>query len=336
MKNTDHIKQFIKANKNKSGVYAIICTKTWRSYVGSSVNIGGRITGHLSQLKNNKHCNPDLQSDFAKYGIDTFYVETLAYCSRDQLLEREEYWSIRGCNLYSSEKYTIKIPVLTQSQIDKFESLIDKNQECWIWKGSYRNEGLYGRIYFNKTDYAAHRISFFLATNIDPKDKIVCHKCDNKSCVNPDHLFLGSHSDNHLDRCSKGIGNINLTWNDVELIRKTGLDNKELYAKDILSIIETKTGINLNKQSLFSILLNKTWKDPNWKPLKSKRLSGEDCPWTGLTWDIVSELREKYQTKNFTLVQLSDWLYDTHRVKIGFKTVHKIVKNQRWKCLTKN
>lgn len=51
-----------------SCIYAIICTTTWRSYIGSTCNFDKRIESHLGQLRTNKHTNKDLQIDFNKYG----------------------------------------------------------------------------------------------------------------------------------------------------------------------------------------------------------------------------------------------------------------------------
>ena len=67
---------------------------------------------------------------------------------------------------------------------------------CWEWTGAKVQKG-YGIIWFNGGNARVHRISamLFLKFNINSK-LFVCHKCDNPPCFNPDHLFIGTNSDN--------------------------------------------------------------------------------------------------------------------------------------------
>jgi HNH endonuclease len=74
--------------------------------------------------------------------------------------------------------------------------------DCWLWDGSLNMYG-YGKIKVDGKVWGAHRISFILHIGEMPDGMLVCHKCDNPSCVNPKHLFLGSPRDNTIDSVRK-------------------------------------------------------------------------------------------------------------------------------------
>lgn len=72
-----------------------------------------------------------------------------------------------------------------------------------MWLATLAQTG-YGRMSLNGRSTEAHRISYQLYVGAIPNGLHVMHKCDNRQCVNPDHLRLGTNADNHLDKCSKG------------------------------------------------------------------------------------------------------------------------------------
>ena len=78
---------------------------------------------------------------------------------------------------------------------------------CWIWQRS-KNEKGYGRIQVKGKMWAAHRLSFTLYKGNILKGMVVCHSCDNPSCINPAHLWLGTMGENMLDMMKKGRGRI--------------------------------------------------------------------------------------------------------------------------------
>ena len=84
---------------------------------------------------------------------------------------------------------------------------IGKENECWEWTGAKNTAG-YGQIKHNRYQIGAHRIAWLLENGSLPKGKLVCHHCDNPSCVNQRHLFLGTHKDNMLDKTRKGRNGI--------------------------------------------------------------------------------------------------------------------------------
>lgn len=82
----------------------------------------------------------------------------------------------------------------------RFWPKVRKADGCWEWLGSKNSRG-YGRIYGGGF---AHRVAWTQAIGAIPNGMFVCHRCDNPSCVNPDHLFLGTQRDNMRDCKAKG------------------------------------------------------------------------------------------------------------------------------------
>ena len=141
---------------------------------------------------------------------------------------------------------------------ERFWSKVDKSSDCWTWTAAKLKKG-YGQ--FKAKSYTlvtAHRLSYEMAYGPIPDGLLVCHKCDNPSCVNPDHLFLGTAQDNSHDMVSKGRsknggafvgsanGNAVLRAEDVKEIRALSLSYRELASRFGVSktqIARIKTGL---------------------------------------------------------------------------------------------
>jgi hypothetical protein len=90
----------------------------------------------------------------------------------------------------------------------RFWAKVDKRgpDDCWEWTGAAIAKG-YGKISRGPRgggQLAAHRVSWILAKSEIPDGQMVLHRCDNRLCVNPSHLFLGTNTDNMRDMVSKG------------------------------------------------------------------------------------------------------------------------------------
>lgn len=130
--------------------------------------------------------------------------------------------------------YTAKRPRkrLRGSLLERFWAQVQKTDGCWMWTGAkdHSSKDCYGRIQDEGGRGSkllnAHRVAYELLVGPIPNSLCVLHCCDNPSCVNPSHLFLGTKADNLRDMTSKGrrargerVGGAKLTEQEIKEIR---------------------------------------------------------------------------------------------------------------------
>jgi len=222
---------------------------------------------------------------------------------------------------------------------DRFWEKVDKNGpipphrpelgQCWVWTAACIKSG-YGRL--ADPDAAgkweeAHRVSWALHHGA-PGEQHVLHKCDNRPCVRPDHLFLGDHLANARDREEKGrgadhAGEANgrrvLTVEDVVYIRTSGVGT---------SILAKKYG--LCKSQILRVRNGAAWASVGVTDSGARPTHAEVTPrgsrsgMAKLTEETVAELRRRYALGEPPRKLAADY-------QVGKTTVHKIVNRETWR-----
>lgn len=142
----------------------------------------------------------------------------------------------------------------------RFLKHVDKTDTCWNWKGAKTLLG-YGRHRNHYKIFLSHRTAYSLWIGEIPDGLVVRHKCDNRACVNPEHLEIGTQLDNIQDTIRRGrhakgesSGNAKLTWNQVQEIREKLKTKKN---------IQLAGEYGIGRCAISNIKLGKTWNFKN-------------------------------------------------------------------------
>jgi len=139
----------------------------------------------------------------------------------------------------------------TKTDIERFEKFVETTENCHNW-GGYLSEKGYAKFTVSGKPVRAARWIYEYLNGPIPDGLQVCHKCDNRKCVNPEHLFIGSATDNRRDMISKGRSKSKLTPLEVIDIRNKYLTRE--YTKCSLA----KT-YNVSETQIARIVNYKGW-----------------------------------------------------------------------------
>ena len=136
------------------------------------------------------------------------------------------------------------------------DKIIKLNGGCHEWVAK-RDSGGYGQFWMSGKHKPAHRVAWVLAHSEIPDGMCVLHKCDNRACVNVEHLFLGTHADNMADMTKKGRGRPQgqrpkLSFSAAEEIRRA-----YKRADTTMSKLSRRFGVSINQISL--VVNNHAW-----------------------------------------------------------------------------
>jgi DNA-binding MarR family transcriptional regulator len=125
------------------------------------------------------------------------------------------------------------------------KSTVNEETGCWEWSGFVKESNGYGESSLNGFTMYVHRMSYKLHKGSIPEGKWVLHKCHNKTCVNPEHLYLGNVQDNVQDAMEEGS-----FWHDGQL--KNGEENvsSKLTEEEVREIRELYDTTGMTQQDL--------------------------------------------------------------------------------------
>ena len=149
----------------------------------------------------------------------------------------------------------------SEEEEKSFWAKVEKTDDCWLWTAGTDNGG-YGILSVNAYPVKVHRFSWLLHNGEIPDGLGVLHRCDNRICVNPNHLFLGTTVENMLDRDAKnrqakgeGHGRAVLTEPQVREIRKRYVSRCRMNGARALA-----REFGLSKSAVLSVVSGENWK----------------------------------------------------------------------------
>ena len=134
----------------------------------------------------------------------------------------------------------------------------DTETDCWNFTGPLMANG-YGRTNVDGDMLLNHRIVYTFFFGGIPENMHVCHMCDNRKCVNPDHLFLGTNADNHRDKIKKNRHSKGETHGHAKLTKEDVLRLKRMWSNQQYTMMELSEMFNISVSHAYDICRGKKW-----------------------------------------------------------------------------
>ena len=156
---------------------------------------------------------------------------------------------------------------------ERFEQsyMPEPNTGCWIWIATLQRQG-YGVLSINCKTIRAHRLSYELHKGPIPLGLLACHSCDNRWCVNPDHIFLGTAKDNTTDMIKKNRNIKGQAHSWAKLTEQDIIDIRAMFNKNPDT---NKTSVsklyNVSCPHIHDIVKRRCWKHLNQKEYEFQR-----------------------------------------------------------------
>lgn len=148
---------------------------------------------------------------------------------------------------------------------ERFSKYIKKEKQCWRWTGASRGNG-YGCLKVKGRVIDSHRVSWLIYRGEIKKGHIICHRCNNRWCANPKHLYQGTYKSNVKDSIRDGthhlppVGTVygerhprsKLNYKKADEIKKSGLSQRKLAKK-----------YGVHRSTIRAVLYGETWRNVN-------------------------------------------------------------------------
>lgn len=143
---------------------------------------------------------------------------------------------------------------------ETFWDLVEKTAGCWEWKGTIVGPMGYGQIRYKTKITKAHRLAYEFAHGQIPSGLCVCHTCNNPKCVNPSHLFLGTISENNIDRHNKGRTPKGEAAGSAILTEKQVIEIRQKYNPPNITYETLSVEYGVARNTIAQIIFGATWK----------------------------------------------------------------------------